>query len=136
MNQNAASSQKYSSETTVRAFQYFSLSRACYNRLRQHLELPSVKTLTRLVSITKNTDNKRFFQSVFSSLNEKRKSSVLLVDEVYLKPSLQFHGGNLFGHAVNKPSLLANTILPLMTVCLFGGQEFECKMIPVRQLDA
>ena len=120
----------------MRAFQYFSLSRACYNRLRQDLELPSDKTLTRLVSITKNTDNKRFFQSVFSSLNEKQKSSVLLVDEVYLKPSLQFHGGNLFGHAVNKPSLLANTILPLMTVSLFGGQEFVCKMIPVRQLDA
>ena len=85
----------------MRAFEYFSLSKACYNRLRQDLELPSVKTLTRLTSITKNTDGQRFFPSVFSSLNEKQKSSVMLVDEVYVKPSLQFHGGNLFGHAVN-----------------------------------
>ena len=135
MNPNAASNQKYSSETIVRAFQYFSLSRACYNRLRQDLELPSVKALTRFTSITKNTDDQRFFRSVFSSFSEKQKSSVLLVDEVYAKPPLQFHGGNLFGFAVNKPSLLANTILTFMTIRLVSGPKFVCKIIPVR-LDA
>ena len=136
MNPNAASSQKHSSETIMRTFEYFSLSRSCYIRLRQDLELPNVKTVIRLTSITKNTDDRRFFQSVFLNLNEKQKSSVLLVDEVYVKPSLQFHGGNLFGHAVNKPSLLANTVLIFMTACLFGGPKFVCKMIPIRQLDA
>ena len=91
--------------------------------------------MTRLTSITKNTDDQRFFRSVFSSLDEKKKSSVLFVDEVYVKPSLQFHGGNLFGHIVNKPYLLAKTILTFMTVCLFDGPKFVRKMIPVRQLD-
>ena len=78
------SNQKYSPETIVRAFKYFSLSKACYNRLRQDLELPSVKTLARLTFIMKNTDDQRFF--VFSNLNERQKSSILLVDIVYVKP--------------------------------------------------
>ena len=37
---------KYSIETTVRAFEYFALSRSTYNRLRQDFELPCVSTLT------------------------------------------------------------------------------------------
>ena len=137
MNPNVASNQKYCPETILRAFEYFSSSRSFYNRLRQDLELPSVKTLTRLTSITKNTDDQTFFQGIFSTLNGKQKSTALLVDEVYVKPSLQFHGDSLFGRAVNKPALLANNnILTFMTVCLFGGPKFVCKMMPVRQLDA
>ena len=119
MNSNAASNQKYSSETIVQAFEYFAYSRACYNKLRQDLELLSIKMLTRPTSIAKNTDDQRFFQSGFSSLNEKQISSVLLVDEVYVKPLLQYYGGNLFGHAVNKQSLLANTILTFMTMSVW-----------------
>ena len=109
MSPNVASNQKYCPETTLRAFEYFSLSRSCYNRLRQDLELPSIKTLTRLTSITKNTDDQTFFQEIFSTLDGKQKSTALLVDQVYVKPSLQFHGGSLFGRAVNKPASLANT---------------------------
>ena len=45
-NPNVASNQKYYPETILQAFEYFSLSRSCYNRLRQNLELPSIKTLT------------------------------------------------------------------------------------------
>ena len=100
------------------------------------MELPSIKKLIRLTSTTKNTDDQTFFQGIFSTLDGKQKSTALLVDEVYVKPSLQFHGGNLFGRAVNKPALPANTILTFMTVCLFGVPKFVCKMMPVRQLDA
>ena len=135
MNPNVASNQKYCPETVLRAFEYFSLSRSYYNRLRQNLELPSIKTLTRLTSITKNTDDQTFFQGIFSTLDGKQKSTALLVDKIYVKPSLQFHGGSLFGRTVNKPALLANTILTFMTVCLFGGPKFVFKMMPVRQLD-
>ena len=39
---------KYEFDAIVRAFEYFALSRASYERLRQDFELPSIETLTRL----------------------------------------------------------------------------------------
>ena len=75
MNPNAASNQKYSSETIMRVFEYFSLSRACYSRLRQDLELPSVKTLARLTTVTKNTENQRFFSKCF--FKPQKKAAIL-----------------------------------------------------------
>jgi len=119
-------------ETIVRAFKYFCLSRSCYNSLRRDFELPSISILSRLTSITKSTDDAVFPQSIISSLNDCQKNTVLLIDEVYVKPTLQYCGGTLFGHAANKPDLLANTVLTFM-LKLIGGPKFVCKMIPVRQ---
>ena len=49
---------------------------------------------------------------------------------------LQYHGGIVFGKSVNKPHLLANTVLSFLVVTLFNGQKFLYKMLPVRELDA
>ena len=126
---------KYSVETIVSAFEYFCFSRSCYSRLRRDFELPSISTLSRLTSITKNTDDTTFLQSVISSQNNRQKNAVFLIDKVYVKPTLQYCGGTLFGHAANKPDVFANTILTFM-LKFIGGPKFVCKMIPVRQLDA
>ena len=61
---------------------------------------------------------------------------ILLIDEVYVKPSLLYHGGTVFGKAVNKHSALANTVLGFFLVGLFGGPEFLLRMIPVAELDS
>ena len=44
---------KYSVEITVRAFEYFAMSRATYNRLREDFELPSISTFTNSTSKVK-----------------------------------------------------------------------------------
>ena len=49
---------------------------------------------------------------------------------------LQYHGGIVFGKSVNKPHLLANTILSFLVITLFNGRKFLYKMLPVRELDA
>ena len=49
---------------------------------------------------------------------------------------LQYHGGKVFGKSVNKPHLLANTVLSFLVVTLFNGPKFLYKMLPVRELDA
>ena len=49
---------------------------------------------------------------------------------------MQYHGGTIFRKAVNKPALLANSVLSFMIVCLFGGPKLLCRMLPVKQLDA
>ena len=49
---------------------------------------------------------------------------------------MQYHGGTSFGKAVNKPALLANSVLSFMIVCLFGGPKLLFRMLLVKQLDA
>ena len=127
---------KYELDTIVRAFQYFATSRDTYNLLRNDYELPSVQTLTRLTSKVKNLSDDTYLKNVFANLNTKEKTCILLVDEVYVKPMLQYHGGILFGTAVNKPKKLANTVVGFMLVSLFGGAEFLYKMLPISGLDA
>ena len=46
---------KYSLEMFIRAFEYFALSRAKYNRLRRDFQLLSISTLTCITSKVKNT---------------------------------------------------------------------------------
>ena len=118
MNSVGSVERKYSTAATIRSFEYFSLSRSCYKRLRRDFELPSIKTLSRLTSIVKNSDDVTFLQNIICGLSDRQKSLVLLIDEVYVKPTLQYHGGTLFGKASNKPSLLANMLLTFMVVCI------------------
>ena len=127
---------KYSIETTVRAFEYFALSRSTYNRLREDFELPSISTLTNLTSKVKSQDDESFIVNAFKNLPEDQKKWFIVLDEVYVKALLQYHGGILFGKAVNKPDQMANTVLSFMVVCLNGGPKFLTKMLPVKELDA
>ena len=96
-----------------------------------------IKTLTRLSSKVKCVDDANYLKTLLNNLNDDRqKSCVLILDEVYVKSMLTYHGGVLFGHAVNKPNVLANTVLGFMIVTMFGGPKYLHKMLPVRNLDA
>ena len=63
------------------------------------------------------------------------KNTILLLNEVYVKPMLTCHGGQLFGKAVNDKSNLAKTVLAFMVVCFYGGPKFLIKMLPVNNLN-
>ena len=117
-------------------FTYFAISRTSYNRLRNDFELPSIATLTRLTSAAKRYDDISYYPRIFSNLPNEQSTCVLLLDEVYVKSLLQYHGGEVFGQATNDPSKLANTIYNCMVVCMFGGPRFLCKMLLVRRLGA
>ena len=39
---------------------------------------------------------------------------MILIDEVYVKAGLRFHGGYVFGKAANDPTQLAKTVLCMM----------------------
>ena len=127
---------KYSNSIIVRAFSYFASSRTSYHRLSKDLRLPSISTLTRMTSASRRFDDIAFYTKIFSNLPDKQTTCILLLDEVYVKSMLQYHGGEIFGQAINNPDLLANTVLSYMVVCMFGRTKFVCKMLPVRQLGA
>ena len=59
-----------------------------------------------------------------------------MVDEVYIKSTLTYHGGTLFGYSADQPGVLARTMLALMVNCLFSGPEFLVKLIPISCLDS
>ena len=91
--------------------------------------------MTRLTSATKRYDDISYYTRMFSNLPSEQRTCVLLVDEVYIKCLLQYHGGEVFGQAANNPNKLANTVISYMVVCMFGGPRFLCEMLPVRQLE-
>ena len=126
---------KYSPETIARSFEYFATSRSLFTRIRLDYELPCETTLTTLTTKVSSMEDNEWLNQIFSKLDEKDKSCILLLDEVYVKPSLTYQGGTIFGKAVNHPDLLATTILSFMVCPLFGGPKFLYKVYPVVKLD-
>ena len=118
----------------MRAFKYYATSRSCYEKLRKDYKLPSTKTLRNLTSKVSKIQNEKFVTGIFSSIEERQRSCIILVDEVYVKPSLQYHGGHVFGKAENNPDALANTLLSIMVKLMKSGPKFLIKMIPVSKL--
>lgn len=125
----------YSPKVIVRAFCYFATSRASYRQLRMDFQFPSESTLGRITSTFSKQDNNDLTKNIFNTLNEKQKVCVLLHDEIYIKKMLQFHGGQIFGKAINDSKLMAETMLGIMINCLHGGPKFITKMLPVAKLN-
>ena len=118
----------YSPEDFVRAFSYYALSRSLYQRMRQDFKLPSVSTLSNITSSCSNQTISIFLQNVISCLEDLKKSVFYF--------TMQHHGGEIFSRAANDFSLLAETRLCQMLICLHGGPKFLINMLPVAQLDA
>ena len=79
----------------------------------------------------------RLLLNVFGNVEERQRTCILLLDEVYVKPSLMYHGGTVFGKAVNKPNELANTVLGIYIVTFYdGGPKSLLRMLLVSGLDA
>lgn len=133
---SSVGSRIYPPAALIRAFEYFSCSRATYELFRNDHHLPSVRTLTRLTSKVNNMHNFDFLKSVLDNLPNQQKQIILLIDEIYVKPSMSYHGGKIFGKAQNNPNELATTVLAVMVKCVFGGPEFILKMLPVYRLTA
>ena len=101
------SDKKYTTETIARAFKYFALYRAAYNRPREDPELPSVRTFTGLISKVKTTDNSSYVTQIFTNLNDiRQRNNLLLFDEVYVKATVC---GIVFKKLVNQVHLTSSS---------------------------
>ena len=99
MRGNGGNKSLYSPGMLVRAFSYFVISRSLYQKMRKDLQLPSIATSTRITSTCAKKCSSSLLNTVFSSVENSQKVCVMLVDEVYVKKSLQFHNGEVFGKA-------------------------------------
>ena len=133
---NSGQEKLYSTEMIMRAFEYFSTSRALYSRIAQDYQLPSIRTLTRITSKVSKVDETKFLLDIFRKLPRSRRKCVILWDEIYIKSALTYHGGTVFGKAIDSPDKLAKTVLAIMVKCLFGGPEFIYKIYLIKNLTA
>ena len=116
----------YSPKNFVRAFSYYALSRSLYPRMREDFKLSFVSTLSNNISI--------FLQNVIGRFEDPKKVCVCYFTTKFtLRKSMQYHGREIFGRAANNPSLLAETMLGQMLICLRGGPKFLINMLPVAQ---
>ena len=91
----------HSTDIIIRAFNYFASSRHLYSKLRENYLLPSIKTLQNMTSKVNNLSGQSYITSVFNKLEDRQKECIILVDKIYVKRSLLYHGGRLFGKAHN-----------------------------------
>ena len=124
----------YPQSVIVRAFEYFCTARSLYNRLREDFKLPSIQTLTRITSRVSKLTEGTFLARVFRNVTDMQKLCIILHDEIYVKKMLLYHGGTIFGKAVNDKSKKATTVLGIMISCLYGGPSFISKMLPISSL--
>jgi len=133
---NSMNTSKYSLSVIIRAFEYFATSRTLYKKLRDDFKLPSIRTLTRITSRVSKSDDNLFLKQVFDNLSDSQRTCIILHDEVYVKKMLLYHGGAVFGKALDDPDSLAKTVLGVMITCMFGGPKFLVKMLPVNKLNS
>ena len=105
-----------------------------YSELRKQFPLQSLTTLGRVTRMAKNTDNEDLHARVFGQLEEK--ACTIIREEIYVKASISFTGGVLFGYAVDDPTKKAITLLAITVTCVFGGPKFLAKLIPCAGLKA
>lgn len=131
----------YSVDMMLHAFIIYTQSAACYAALRSSglLILPHVKHIQQLssslkISPTSETENAHFLKILVDKLDERERFVILQIDEIYVKPCIQFKGGKLHGYAENSVPAEARTVLAFLTSSLYGSFKEVVHLVPVRQL--
>jgi hypothetical protein len=85
----------YTPDIICRAYEYFAMRRSLYDRLCVDYKLPSIRTLTRLTSKISSMEDLNFINNIFMNLDPLKRTSIILIDEVYIKASLLYQRGCL-----------------------------------------
>lgn len=123
---------RYNAKDLQFALDIVSISRSAYLRMRSHIALPSI----RLLQNTFSSSKKVHVSSILSELSPMQRYIQLIIDEVYVRQSVRFSGGQLFGYACDCPNELAKTILVIYAKCDYGGPSFVVSSKPVFRLTA
>ena len=123
---------KHSSDIVICAFEYYVKSRSLYNRLRHDFQL--LLTTWRRMTSKVSKLNEIFLRSVFNIANTSQHVCMIFYDEVYIKKMFYYHDKQLYGKSVDNPSLLAQTVLSIISLCLNGHSKFLTRLIPISTL--
>ncbi|GFO15131.1 developmentally-regulated GTP-binding protein 2 [Plakobranchus ocellatus] len=93
----------YNTDDFLLAFSWYSKSRSLYDHVRTFLHLPSISTLRKLTSLAKSVSDEILYQSYFKNVEDKCRGCILIIDEIYVKASITYKGGVLFGYSMDQP---------------------------------
>jgi hypothetical protein len=136
MNCHHVGEKKYSTKIMVLSFLYYAMSRCTYKKIRENFLFPATTTLQKLTARVSKIVLSKFINIIFSTLKPVQKLCIVLIDEVYVKQTVTYHGGHVFGIAKDDPAKFAKTLLTSMIVCLRGGPKLVASMVPVAALTA
>ena len=74
--------------------------------------------------------------NVMSQLRGVERHCKILLDEIHIKPGVQFQGGHIIGFSCDEPDKPAKTVLALMIAPLLGKPAFVTRLIPIYSLKA
>ena len=129
----------YSREDLLLALEWMSLSKALYREVREFIPLPHETVLSKITSISNQTSDMELFKSIFSSFDERCRGVIFIIDEVYVKATISYSGGIVYGWAVdtqNNEQIPAKTMLCIMVKCFFSYEKFLAKILPCQALTA
>jgi len=136
---------RYSSECLMLAFKIYCTSRPIYSYLREScLTLPNPSYLRQMTSCfsgccsTLNDDNAHFvyLKHKFNVLEEHERLSVLLLDEIYVKPKVNYKGGSLQRFAENSVDCVeASTVQAYMISSVLSKHKDVAALQPIKNLD-
>ena len=130
---------RYSAFDFKNAIGLFLRSRNCYSALREFLILPHPRRIESLFGTLSDPGSvqecTQVVKTVFMELEGPQKYCKILVDEVYIKPSIRYQGNHIIGFATDtaKP---ARTMLALILCPIFGAPAFVARLIPIYSLSA
>lgn len=135
-----ATRKQYTMPTLLFSFAIYSQSSSTYNCLRKFFNLPTKRylqhvTSSLIVSVSDDITTKQtYLLHLCSGLNEREKIVCLLVDEIYLKSSLNYKAKTITGYAVNNVNELAKTMQTFMIISPFGHFKEVVRLLPVQSL--
>ena len=135
---------RYSNKMILNAFNLYIKGPNAYDQLRTLTCLPSSRTLRRLSSFLNlnplcDFQNEEYLKNQISALKPYERIVTLKFDEINLKPSLDFHGKQVFGYAVNQSQgekkELATSCQAFMISSFFGKYQDIVRLFPVKNQD-
>ncbi|GFO27734.1 transposable element p transposase [Plakobranchus ocellatus] len=137
---NTPKNQKvYNKNDLCQAFSWYTVSTSLYNRLRSCIQLPAKSILQKITRTAKNMKDDSLFHLFFDKQPERSKNCIIIVEEVYVKASLTYFSGTLFGYAADQEkngTKLASTLLCIMVKCFFTYETMLVSMTPCHALTA
>uniref|UniRef100_A0A1B6CRV3 THAP-type domain-containing protein n=1 Tax=Clastoptera arizonana TaxID=38151 RepID=A0A1B6CRV3_9HEMI len=134
---------RYSNNTMIVASIMHTISPHAYNFLRHSgcVTLPHPKTVQSLCNklLTDPTIEERqsfcsYAKNIFKYLKEDEKHMILLMDEIHIKPYLDYKGGNIVGSAFNTTSL-ATTAYVFMIASVKSSFKEVIHISPLCNID-
>jgi hypothetical protein len=131
---------RYSTFMIMKALNMFMVSRVSYRNLRTFLALPHPDTLMKGIGSAADvgslSDAERISKIVFDAVSDIEKYCLIIFDEIYVKPSVRYRSGHVFGYATDDSSKLARTVLAFMIKPIFGTRSYVIRLLPVFKLTA